>query len=191
MAEGDLPPDDIHAPNPEPGAGPAPTESDVEPPKLNQLPALYTGYAQMRSSGYSWDQINGAMQQARDTALKEGYTGEQWDSALGLTPTPARTASEAPPAPRPIGLGSDLRAFADKYLNPSQPTPATAGDLLAQHGWNVSDAAKVFGHGVVNGLATAVDLINHPLPGSDYVKNGMATVLPVLDMLGEGLQGTG
>ena len=65
------------------------TETLLQPPSSaapGQSDDNWGGFGQLRASGYSWDQINDALNTARTKALSEGWSNQEFDKAFGLPP---------------------------------------------------------------------------------------------------------
>lgn len=141
------------------------------------LPQLYDNFAQARKAGYSWDEIYQGFDAARAKAVEQGYTPAEVNKAVGLpslNTEPAVDGSRAvlpPPSAFEEGgipghIAGVIRDFAAKYIQPRDPAQAaidfkpTAGGILGDLGWNVIDAAKVFGRSVVDGAAATAELLD-------------------------------
>lgn len=62
---------------------------------------LWSGFAQAREAGYSWDEINQAVDTARQQALQAGYSNKDVNLALGLSPMSGGWVNDVPAAKAP------------------------------------------------------------------------------------------
>jgi hypothetical protein len=163
----DIVPDPSIGLYPEPKPAPEAIPKERAPSQtIGQLPLIYHAAAQARTAGYSWNEINDRFTAVRSAATEAGYADADVDKAFGLSPSVSKV-------PAPAGLeglnlhpdtADNIRAFGNKYFTPSfaeggepTPPPQGAGDFAKMLGQDVVDIGKIFGGGVVNGLAAIAE----------------------------------
>jgi hypothetical protein len=150
-----------------------PVEPNHDTP--GSFPTFYDKAAQARAAGYTWDEIGTHLTQGRATAKAAGYTDAEVNAHLGMDPSwdQPNTPLDYIKPQIPAGNGADqaaqtVRDFAANYLTPSMENPGalppapirTPGDFLKAAGHDIIDVGKIFGGGVVQGLASTLEMMD-------------------------------